>query len=280
MSELPPTEQRNPRSMGLGALSVADVVALMDDEEQRTLAAVRAAAPAIAAAAERVAACFAAGGRTVLLGSGTSGRIALGEVAEMPPTFGVSAEQFIALGAGGRSLGAAAITTSEDDVDAGPRALRELGVGPSDAVIGVAASGTTPFVIAGVDAARAAGAWTCGIANNPRTPLLERSEHAILLATGPEVLSGSTRLQAGTAQKLALNRITTAAMVGCGRVVENHMVDVVVTIDKLRDRAVRIVSDLAELTSEGARALLERHGWSVRDALTAASEGGGARPGR
>lgn len=272
MSELPPTEQRNPRSMGLGALAVAEVVALMDDEEQRTLVAVRAAAPAIAVAAERVAACFSNGGRIVMLGSGTSGRIAVGEVAELPPTFGVDAQQFLALGAGGRSLGAAAITTSEDDVDAAPRALRELGIGPRDAVIGIAASGWTPFVLAGIDAAGAVDAWTCGIANNPGTALLERSAHAILLDTGPEVLCGSTRLQAGTAQKLALNRITTAAMVHCGRVIENHMVDVVVTLDKLRDRAVRIVGDLATVTPDAARALLETHGWSVRDALAAAGD--------
>lgn len=179
------------------------------------------------------------------------------------------------LGAGGRSLGAAAITTSEDDVAAAPRALAELGIGPGDAVIGVAASGTTPFVIAGIDAGNGAGAWTCAIANNPGTPVLQRAAHAIFLDTGPEVLTGSTRLQAATAQKLALNRITTAAMVRCGRVVENHMVDVVVTIDKLRDRAVRIVSDLCDVAPDAARARLERAGWSVRGALA-----GGASDGR
>jgi N-acetylmuramic acid 6-phosphate etherase len=271
MSDRPATEQRNPRSMCLGSLEPAGVVALMDDEEQRTLAAVRAAAPAIARAAEQVAACFAGGGRTVLLGSGTSGRIALGEVAELPPTFGVGAERFLALGAGGRSLGPFAITTSEDDIDAAPAKLAELGIGPGDAVIGIAASGTTPFVLAGIDAANRAGAWSCAIANNTRTPLLEHADLAILLDTGPEVLCGSTRLQAGTAQKLALNRITTAAMVRCGRIVENHMVDVVVTIDKLRERAVRIVSDLTGITPERARTLLERADWSVRDALAAQS---------
>lgn len=277
MTDLPRTEQRNPRSMDLGTLGVADVVALMDDAEDCTLAAVRAAAPAVAAAAERVAQCFAGGGRTVLLGSGTSGRIALGEVAELPPTFGIGADRFVTLGAGGRSLGAAAITASEDDIDAARRALAKLGIGPGDAIIGLAASGTTPFVVAGIDAGNSAGAWTCGIANNPGTPVLERAVHAILLDTGPEVLTGSTRLQAGTAQKLALNRITTAAMVRCGRVVENHMVDVVVTIDKLRDRAVRIVGDLCDIAPDIARARLERAGWSVRDALAGAASDGRTR---
>ena len=274
MNQLPRTEQRNPRSMNLGALDVADVVALMDDAEERTMAAVRSAAPAIALAAGRVAECFAGGGRTVLLGSGTSGRIALGEVAELPPTFGIGADRFVVLGAGGRSLGAGAITASEYDVDAAPRALADLGIGPGDAVIGLAASGTTPFVIAGIEASNGSGAWTCGIANNPGTPLLERATHAILLDTGPEVLTGSTRLQAGTAQKLALNRITTAAMVRCGRVLENHMVDVVVTIDTLRDRAVRIVGDLCAVAPDVARARLESAGWSVRGALAGAASDG------
>jgi N-acetylmuramic acid 6-phosphate etherase len=205
MSELPSTEQRNPRSMQLGALNAAEVVAVMDDEERYTLAAVRAAAADLAEAAERIAACFVSGGRTILLGSGTSGRLAVGEVAEMPPTFGVGPDRFVAFGAGGRSLGASAIASSEDDVEAAPRALRELAIGSRDAVIGIAASGTTPFVLAGIEAAARVGAWTCGIANNPRTPLLESVAHAILLDTGPELLCGSTRLKAGTAQKLALN---------------------------------------------------------------------------
>ncbi len=270
MSELPPTERRNPRSRRLGDLSAAEVVALMDAEEVRSLEAVRAAAPVLSQAAERVAACFRGGGAIVLLGSGTSGRLAVQEVAELPPTFGVEPDRFRAFAAGGRSLGPAAIARSEDDVEAAPRALAELAIGPGDGVIGVAASGTTPFVLAGVVAARAAGAWTCGIACNPGTPLLAQAELGVLLDTGPEVLTGSTRLKAGTAQKLALNRITTAAMVRCGRVIENHMVDVVVTLDKLRERAVRIVADLGGCSPEQARARLEAHDWSVRAALGAA----------
>lgn len=248
----------------------------MNDEEQQSLTAIRAAASEIAQAAEAVAACFDRGGRTVLLGSGTSGRIAIQEVSEMPPTFGVPADRFLAFGAGGSSMGPAAITPSEDDVVAAPRVLQALGVDRRDAVIGIAASGTTPFVVAGMAWARSAGAWTCGIANNPGTPLLEQAKLAILLETGPEVLCGSTRLKAGTAQKLALNRITTAAMVCCGRVIENHMVDVVVTIDKLRDRAARIVSDLGSTSRGQARDLLEAHEWSVRRALAAARRDVGA----
>jgi N-acetylmuramic acid 6-phosphate etherase len=255
--------------MRLGELDPAGVIALMDEEEEHVLAAVRRAAPSLARAARAVAERFQRGGRTILLGSGTSGRIAIQEVAELPPTFGVAEDRFVALAAGGASTGPAAVTSSEDDVEAAPRALESLGAGPADVVIGIAASGTTPFVLAGVAWGRGAGAWTCGIANNPGTPLLREAALPVLLDTGPEVLTGSTRLKAGTAQKLALNRITTAAMVQSGRVVENHMVDVVAVIDKLRGRAVRIVVDLGRTDAESARALLERHDWSVRAALKA-----------
>lgn len=248
-------------------MTAREVVALMDEEEWRTAAAVRRAAAAVVTAADRVANCLQKDGRIVLMGAGTSGRIAIQEAAEMRPTFGVPEGQFLALVAGGPSCGPAAITPSEDDTEAPVAALTKLRIGPSDAVIGVAASGTTPFVLAGLHAARAAGAWTCAIANNPEAPALGIADTAICLETGPEILTGSTRLQAGTAQKLALNRITTAAMVVNGRVVENHMVDLVVSIAKLERRAVRIVCDLRGLDEQSARRLLESNDWSVRHAL-------------
>lgn len=264
---LPPTEQRNPASYCLGELPAADVIALMDAEERRTLRAVEQAAPLLARAAERVADVFGNGGRTVFLGSGTSGRIALQEAAELPPTFGVPQQAFTVMAVGGPLTGPAAITRTEDDVLAAPEALAAMRVGPGDAVIGLAASGTTPFVRAGVRAATVAGAWTCGIAHNPDTPLLADGELGILLDTGPEVLTGSTRLKAGTAQKLALNRITTAAMVLAGRVASNHMIDLTGSNQKLRARAIRIVMDLAGLDEPAARQRLGAVNWSVRAAL-------------
>jgi N-acetylmuramic acid 6-phosphate etherase len=273
MTDLPRTEQRNPRSLALGRLSAREVVELMDAEEAASIEAVRSAAASLANAAEAVAERFIDGGRTIFLGSGTSGRMAIQEVSEIPPTFGVSPERFVALVAGGPTTGPSAITASEDDVEAAPRELEALGVGPRDAVLGLAASGTTPFVVAGVTFAARSGAWTCGIANNAGTPLLAAADVPILLDTGPEVLTGSTRLKAGTAQKLALNRITTAAMVRSGRVVENHMVDVVVTLDKLRERAVRIVADLSGTRPERARRALERSDWCIRRALEALGRG-------
>lgn len=265
--QLPPTEQRNPASGRLGELTAVEVVALMDREERRALAAVERAGPLLAAAAEQVAAAFSAGGRTVFLGAGTSGRLALQEAAELPPTFGVAADRFAVLAAGGELMGPSAITRSEDDLAAAPDGLRRLAIGPGDVVIGLAASGTTPFVRAGVQAAASAGAWTCGIANNPGTPLLADGALGILLDTGPEVLTGSTRLKAGTAQKLALNRITMAAMVQAGRVAGNHMIDLTGSNEKLRRRALRIVMDLTGLGEAQARARLEDAAWSVRAAV-------------
>jgi N-acetylmuramic acid 6-phosphate etherase len=264
---LPRTEQRNPRSHGLGELPAAAVIAVMNREEHQVLAAIEQATPLLTRAAERVAAAFAAGGRTVFLGAGTSGRIALQEAAELPPTFGVPQESFTVMAAGGALMGPTAITRDEDDVLAAPNALSAMRIGPGDAVIGLAASGTTPFVRAGLQAAARARAWTCGIAHNPGAPLLRDGELGILLDTGPEVLTGSTRLKAGTAQKLALNRITTAAMVLAGRVAGNHMIDLTGSTQKLRARAVRIVMDLGGLDESPARQRLEAAGWSVRAAL-------------
>ncbi|HEV2374155.1 MAG TPA: N-acetylmuramic acid 6-phosphate etherase [Streptosporangiaceae bacterium] len=265
---LPRTEQRNPASSGLGELSAAAVIELMDTEEPDALRAVRQVTPLLAQAAERIAAVFSGGGRTVFIGSGTSGRIALQEAAELPPTFGVPPDSFLVMAAGGPLMGPTAITPTEDDEQAAPRALAELPVGPADAVVGLSASGTAPFVRAGVRAAARAGAWTCGIAHNPGAPLLAEAELGILLDTGPEVLTGSTRLKAGTAQKLALNRITTAAMVLAGRVADNYMIELTGSNAKLRARAIRIVMDLAALDEPEARRRLGTADWSVRAALS------------
>jgi len=264
---LPRTEQRNPVSRGLGELPAAEVIAVMNKEEHQVLAAVEKATPLLARAAEQVAAVFVVGGRTVFLGAGTSGRLALQEAAELPPTFGVPQESFTVIAAGGALMGPTAITRNEDDVLAAPNALSAMRIGAGDAVIGLAASGTTPFVRAGLQAAVRAGAWTCGIAHNPGAPLLRDGELGILLDTGPEVLTGSTRLKAGTAQKLALNRITTAAMVLAGRVADNHMIDLTGSNQKLQARAIRIVMDLSGLDEFHARQRLEAAHWSVRAAL-------------
>jgi N-acetylmuramic acid 6-phosphate etherase len=250
-------------SRDLASLDPLGVIELMDAVEPATLAAVTEARSRIAVAAERIGQVVGAGGRVAMLGAGTSGRIVAGEVSELAPTFGAVGERFEALVAGGGL--ASSITVSEDDEEAPARRIAELSLGPGDVVVGLAASGTTPFVLAGIRAARATGAWTCGIANNAPSPLLGEVDLGIYLATGPE--TGSTRLQAATAQKLALNRMTTAAMVSTGRVARNQMVDMRVSVDKLIGRAISIVAVLAAVTPAEAEARLARSDWVIRRAL-------------
>lgn len=262
---LPETERLHPASRHLGTLDALGVVELMDAVEPVTLAAVAAAGPSIAVAASRIGEVVDAGGRVAMLGAGTSGRIVAGEISELGPTFGDVGGQFQALVAGGGL--AVSIAVSEDDVEVPVQRIAELELGPGDAVVGVAASGTTPFVLAGLKTASAAGAWTCSLANNAPSPLLDAADLGIHLATGPEILTGSTRLQAATAQKLALNRITTAAMASTGRVARNQMVDMRVSVEKLKGRAIRIVADLAEVTEAEAVTRLERADWVIRSAL-------------
>jgi N-acetylmuramic acid 6-phosphate etherase len=270
MSPLPPTEQRNPASTDLWQLDSLAVIDLMNREEHRALEAVEAAAPQLAEVARRVCAAQQSGGRTVFIGAGTSGRLAAQEIAELTPTFGIQGESFAVLSVGSPEAGPTAVARTEDDVDAVARALADLRIGAGDVVIGLAASGSTPFVRAGLQAAARAGAWTCALANNPSAPMLTDAALGILLDTGPEVLTGSTRLKAGTAQKLALNRITTAAMVLAGHVMENHMIDLKGTNEKFRQRSIRIVSDLAHLDPAEAEQALNATNWSVRRAVETA----------
>ena len=261
------TESRNPRSIKLDEMSALEIVSLMNKEESVVMDALRAAEGSLALAATRCAQAFQHGGRIVYVGAGTSGRIAAMDAAEIPPTFGVEPDRFIALVAGGDSAQGKAVEQAEDDERAAQKALRQIGLRHGDVVVGLAASGRTPFVLSAVRFARQHGVWTCGLANNPGTPLIEEAELGILLDTGPEVLTGSTRLKAGTAQKLALNRISTCAMVLCGKVVSNLMVDVRGSNEKLRLRCIAIVHELTGLSDADARAALEKHDWSIRAVL-------------
>lgn len=263
------TESRNSRSYGLDKMSAKEIVRLMNEEEQVVVRAVDKATPDIAIAIEKAAEAFQRGGRIIYIGSGTSGRIATMDAAEMPPTFGLPPDRFVAIVSGGEDAQHRAVEDAEDDPHAAITALNELEPTRYDIVIGLAASGTTPFVVGGVRHARQKGIWTCGIANNKKTPLLEAADHAILLDTGPEVLTGSTRLKAATAQKLALNRISTGAMVLSGKVIENLMVDVKAKNAKLKERCVRIVRELTPLTADEARDLLEQHHWNIRAVIEA-----------
>ena len=252
-------------------MSIGEVIAVMGAADSVVLTAVDAAGRDLAVVAEQVVPVFdeSLRSRLVLLGAGTGGRIAIQEVAELSPTFGLGEDRAVAVVASGAPVGPSAVTSDEDDTSAAADALRRLGIGLGDVVVGLAASGGTPFVVAGLRAARTAGAWCCGIANNPDTPLLEVGQHSVLLDTGPEILTGSTRLKAGTAQKIALNRITTAAAVAAGRVTGSFMTELTGTNTKLRARAVRIVTALAGIDSAEAEAALRINKWRVRAALRA-----------
>lgn len=258
------TESRNPRSIGLDKMSAQAIVRLMNEEEQAVTRAMVAAEAPIAEAAERAARAFTEGGRVIYVGSGTSGRIATMDAAEMPPTFGLDASRFVAVVSGGPGSEATAVEDAEDSELEAVNALNALQLTKDDVVVCLAASGRTPFVLGAARHARQKGVWTCGIANNKGAPLFEDVDLAILLDTGPEVLTGSTRLKAGTAQKLVLNRISTTAMVLAGKVIENLMVDVKAKNQKLKERCVRIVRDLTNATEDEALTLLERKLWNVR----------------
>lgn len=264
------TETRNPRSFGLDKMSAQEIVRLMNEEEMTVMRALQSAEAAIALAAEKAGEAYQRGGRVIYVGAGTSGRIASMDAAEMPPTFGIPGDRFVALHAGGNAAMGQAVEDAEDDPHAAIADLNALDANRSDVVIGIAASGRTPYVLGAIRHARAKGIWTCAVVNNRQSPLVDEADHAVVLETGPEVLTGSTRLKAGTAQKLVLNRISTIAMVLNGKVIENLMVDVKAKNHKLKERCVRIVRDLTNLTEDEAREQLESQAWNVRQVLDVA----------
>ncbi len=248
-------------------MSAQEIVRLMNEEEFVVMRAMQSAEEGISKAIEQAAKSFQNGGRIIYVGSGTSGRVAIMDAAEMTPTFGLDPNPFIAIISGGNSAEGVAKEDAEDDEHEAVEGLNKLGLGQNDLVIGITASGKTPFAVAAVRHARRKGVFTIGIANNPNAPLLKESDLGILIDTGPEVLTGSTRLKAGTAQKLVLNRISTGAMVLSGKVIQNLMVDVKAKNQKLKDRCLRIVRDLSSATADEARESLEQNNWNVRSAI-------------
>ncbi len=251
----------------------ADLLARMHAADADVHAAVGAALPALARAADAIAARLDAGGRWFYAGAGTSGRLGALDAAEIPPTFGTDPSLVVALLAGGREAMFEAIEGAEDDAAAGGRDLLAAGMTGKDAVVGIAASGTTPYVRGALKAARDAGALTVSVVCRPQTPLLAEAGIGILLDTGPEVLAESSRLKAGTAQKIALNMLSTAVMAKRGLVYEGEMVAMRPTNEKLRERARRIVSKLANVSGEAAEDFLRRCHWHLPSALIAAKWG-------
>ncbi|MCW5947313.1 MAG: N-acetylmuramic acid 6-phosphate etherase [Fimbriimonadales bacterium] len=277
------TEERHPDTAGLAAMATDDIVRKMSTEDEKAVEAVKAAIPDICVAAEMVAETYSSGGKVVYVGAGTSGRIAATDVSEISQCYGIEPGRFQVLIAGRAFM--QSVSGAEDDTEAAHKDLNaaltspvRIGEGvavvqaqvdrlPADLVIGVSASGRTPYVVEAIRYAARRGAKTIGIANNPGAPLLHESEHSILLDTGPEVIAGATRLKAGTAQKMALNMISVAAMAKCGRIKDNLMTHLAPMNDKLRLRAIRIVMSQLGLDESAAKKRLEDASWNLPAAL-------------
>ena len=264
------TEQVNPASSELDALSTEDLVGVFVAEDRKPQEAVAGAAAALAQAIDAIAQRLQAGGRLFYLGAGTSGRLGVLDAAECPPTFCSAPELVQGVLAGGAPALLRSSEGLEDLFDAGRSDLEARGFGSGDALVGIAAGGTTPYVHGGLAHARSLGALAIAMACVPAEQVPMPCDIDIRLISGPEVLTGSTRLKAGTATKMALNLLSTGVMVRLGKVYGNRMVDVAVTNSKLEDRALRILSDLAGVSREQGRALLEASAGSVKLALVMA----------
>ncbi len=265
------TEQRNPKSTKIDKLDVLEIVDLINNEDRLVAEAVSDERKAIARAIELVETALRAGGRLIYVGAGTSGRLGVLDAAEMPPTFGIDPERVHGVIAGGYQALVRSQEGAEDHPEDGVEAIDNLDVGQRDFVLGIATSGSTPYVHGALSRARELGARTGFLmCTSPPASLL--SEHDVVIAplVGAEVITGSTRMKAGTATKLVLNTITTGAMVRIGKVYSNLMVDLQVTCEKLRDRGERILSELLNLDQPAAAALLDRASGDVKTALVMA----------
>jgi N-acetylmuramic acid 6-phosphate etherase len=261
------TEQVDDRYAAIDTASVAELALLMNEADSSVPAAVRLALPRIVPAIEAVTERLAAGGRLVYIGAGSAGRMGVLDAAECPPTFSTPPGLVQAVIAGGGDALQIAVEGAEDDVAAGRAVVAARNIDASDAVVGIAASGRTPYVLAAVRAARERGALTVGLSCNRDTPLSAEALYPIEVLVGPEVVAGSTRLKAGTAQKLVLNMMSTIAMVRLGKTYGNLMVDLRVTNAKLRDRALRIVERVTGASRRDAEMALELSGLDVKIAI-------------
>lgn len=267
MPRILPTERRNRRTGGLDRKSTLDVLRILNREDRRVPAAVARAIPSIAQAVERVVLGWHRGGRLIYVGAGTSGRLGAIDAAECPPTFGVPAKRVRAVVAGGRRALDHAVEGAEDSAPRGAKDVGRLRVRPSDVVVGLTASGSTPYVAGALGHARSQGAATILVTTNPRAPIAKLADIAIVADVGPEAVAGSTRMKSGTAQKLVLNMLTTAAMARLGRVYDNQMVYVALTNRKLRQRGERLLAESADVSPAQAKRALARAGGSLPQAL-------------
>ena len=255
------SEQRNPNTLHIDALSSLEVVTLLNHEDKQVAFAVEKNLPRIAQAVEHIVAAFQSGGRLVYMGAGTSGRLGVLDASECPPTFGVPSSMVVGLIAGGETALRNAVEGAEDNREAGEQDLRHIHFSRKDVLVGIAASGRTPYVIGGLQYAKQLGATTISLVSNPNASMSDIADIAITTAVGPEALTGSSRLKSGTAQKMVLNILTTAAMIRLGKCYQNLMVDVQATNQKLKARAILIVMQATEcdqITAE--QTLFTTHG--------------------
>lgn len=256
-----------PGSKNLDRMSTAEIVRLMNREDRKVAEVVGRELPAIARAVDAIVAAIRVGGRLFYVGAGSSGRMAVLDAAECPPTFGISPKMMRAFIAGGRRAVTGAVEGAEDSVANGERDLRRVKLTKKDVVVGIAASGTTPYVLGAMSYARRRGVMTVAVTSNRRMAVTRLAKIAIATEVGPEVLTGSTRLKAGTSQKMVLNMLSTAVMVRLGHVYENLMIDAVLTNEKLHERAVRILTEASGRNVSAAEHALRAAGHNMRVGL-------------
>ena len=270
---IPKTEMRNPDSMHMDQMSSEEMARLVITANYDAVRAVENACEPIAKAIDAIAEAFERGGRLFYIGAGTSGRLGVLDASECPPTFGVSYEQVQGIIAGGRERMFRAGESAEDNYEKGWEAVKEHGIAPGDVLVGISAAGNAAYVVGALDAARVQGSVTVGISSNPDTKILNAADIAILTDTGAEVLTGSTRLKAGTAQKIVLNTLTTCAMAKTGKVYENMMINLAPSNEKLEKRVIRIVREIVGCDDACAIRLLSENGWNIRKAVEASKKG-------
>jgi N-acetylmuramic acid 6-phosphate etherase len=261
------TEARNERSRHIDAASSRDILRIMNEEDQKVALAVQQVLPAVETALEFAYASLRDGGRLIYIGAGTSGRLGVLDAVECPPTFSTDPGQVIGLMAGGANAFVKAVEGAEDQPERGEEDLKAIGLGARDTVVGIAASGRTPYVIGALQYARRIGAKTVALSCNADALISREADCAIEVIVGPEVLTGSTRLKAATAHKMILNMLSTGAMIRLGKAYENLMVDVHVSNYKLRERAIRIIRQVTGRTDEAAREALAAAGNQVKTAI-------------
>jgi N-acetylmuramic acid 6-phosphate etherase len=267
------TEDRNPASIGIDAKPVEEILRIINEEDRKVAEAIAGQLHNIAAAVDALAGTIQRGGRVFFVGAGTSGRLGVIEAAELPPTFGVTPEGFQAVIAGGPEAVFRSVEAAEDDEMMGGKALEDHGFSGSDALVALSASGRTPFVIGALRKAREVSARSISVVCNQGTPMAGLSEIAIVVEAGPEVVAGSTRMKAGTAQKIVLNMLTTAAMIRLGKVYDGYMVGVRPTSQKLKDRAIRMVGETTDVGPDVPREYLEKAMWDPKVAIMMAKTG-------